>query len=255
MKKLLRSSIIIFWFPTILLLVWEILQVKSKNPFFPTPSKIMSTVASTLGINWMQIYLLPTLRVLVIGFTVGSLVGIFLGIFLGSNVKANSIFSPIVNFLRSIPSVAKVPVLITIFGIGYSTREISVAIAVIFPTILIVNRAVKEINPELIELSAVLNLGKLKNLVVVTLPAISGSIFTALQSGLQVGILVTIVSEMLGSARGIGAFISHSQSTYRITNNWVACILLGLIGILLNEALIYFGGKSSPWNLTRGVAK
>ena len=81
----------------------------------------------------------------------------------------------------------------------------------------------------------------------VRLPAATGEILTGLQAAVQIGILVMVISEMLGSGIGLGAFIIHSQSTFMIADMWVGIFILGVIGLLLNELFLFAERKIAPW--------
>ena len=64
---------------------------------------------------------------------------------------------------------------------------------------------------------------------------------------MQVAVLTMIVSEMLGSGIGVGAFIIQSQSTFRIANMWVGVFIVGLIGLALNFFFLKIEHKIAPW--------
>lgn len=243
------------WFPLTLILIWQALQSRSNNPFFPTPTKIWGSVEYVLTPDWVTYSLGSSLLTLLGGFVIGSTLGVLFGAILGSQEHLREIFLPITNFIRCIPSVAKVPVLTAILGLGLFTRVATVTIAVLFPVLLATLRAVGNTDERLIESSKLLGFGFWRTLLQLRLPAATGEILAGLQAALQVAVLVMVVSEMLGSGVGLGAFIIRAQSTFMIPDMWLGIIILGILGVLLNGAFHLLERKIAPWYFASKVGK
>lgn len=252
-KKIFQRVAIQVWFPILCILTWQLIQVTSKNPFIPSFSRILSSFSYLIEENVLFPNLIHSLITLITGFTIGSLLGIFFGSILGSSKPTLKIALPITNFIRCVPSIAKVPVVMALLGIGTLTRITVVAIAVFFPVLLGTLRAIANLDERLLEHIRLLNFNKMRTLFKLKLPAAMGEILTTLQYALQVAILITIVSEMLGSGVGIGAFVIRSQSTFMIPEMWVGIIIVGLVGLAFNEIFNFLERKLAPWYFsTRG---
>lgn len=247
MKRLTKKIFQRTWFPVLLIALWQIVQSRSTNPFFPTPAKIWASVQFVVTPDWVKTSLTSSLITLLGGFIAGAVLGVVLGSMLGANKIAREIFLPITNFIRCIPSVAKVPVLLALLGIGLTTRITTVAIAVLFPVLLTTMRAVANTDERILEYSKVLGFSFWRLLFQVRIPAATGEILTGLQAALQIAVLVMVVSEMLGSGVGLGAFIIRAQSTFMIADMWVGILVLGILGVLLNGASILIEKRIVPW--------
>jgi len=243
------------WFPLTLILIWQALQSQSNNPFFPTPVKIWSSIKYVVTPDWVTSSLASSLVTLLGGFIIGSCLGIFFGAILGSHEYLRAVFLPITNFIRCIPSVAKVPVVTAILGFGLFSRIATVTIAVLFPVLLSTLRAVGNTDQSLIENSKLLGFGFWRTLLQLRLPAATGEILAGLQAALQVAVLVMVVSEMLGSGIGLGAFIIRAQSTFMIPDMWLGIIILGALGVFLNGAFQLLERKIAPWYFASKVGK
>lgn len=250
-KKLFERT----WFPVLIIAAWQVVQSQSKNPFSPTPAKIWSSIQYVVTAEWVKTSLSSSLITLLGGFIAGSALGVLLGSILGANQVAREIFLPITNFIRCIPSVAKVPVLLALLGIGLTTRITTVAIAVLFPVLLTTMRAVANTDERILEYSNVLGFNFWRLLFQVRIPAATGEILTGLQAALQIAVLVMVVSEMLGSGVGLGAFIIRAQSTFMIADMWVGILILGILGVLLNGAFLLIEKKIFPWYFASKVIK
>jgi ABC-type nitrate/sulfonate/bicarbonate transport system permease component len=160
---------------------------------------------------------------------------------------AREIFLPITNFIRCIPSVAKVPVVLALLGIGLTTRITTVAISVLFPVLLTTLRAIANTDERLVEYVHVLGFSFWRTLFQVRIPAATGEILTGLQAALQTAVLVMVVSEMLGSGVGLGAFIIRAQSTFMIADMWLGILILGALGVILNGVFHLIEKRLFPW--------
>ena len=247
MKRLIKVILEKSWFPLLLIFIWQLVQSNSSNPFFPAPSKIWESVEYVVTPDWIRTSLTSSLITLLGGYFAGSLLGVFLGSILGSNSVAREIFLPITNFIRCIPSVAKVPVILALLGIGLTTRITTVAISVLFPVLLTTLRAIANTDERLVEYVHVLGFSFWRTLFQVRIPAATGEILTGLQAALQTAVLVMVVSEMLGSGVGLGAFIIRAQSTFMIADMWLGILILGALGVILNGAFHLIEKKLFPW--------
>ena len=140
-------------------------------------------------------------------------------------------------------------------GIGLTTRITTVAIAVLFPVLLTTMRAVANTDIRILEYSNVLGFNFWRLLFQVRIPAATGEILTGLQAALQIAVLVMVVSEMLGSGVGLGAFIIRAQSTFMIADMWVGILILGILGVLLNGVFIVIEKQLFPWYFASKVIK
>ena len=243
----LRKLLLRIWFPVLILSLWQLILKSSTNPFFPSPVKILKSARFILNRDWFFSSVIPSMQTLILGYVIGCTLGILLGALIGSNRRAIQIWNPITNFIRSVPSVAKIPVIMALFGIGMSSRICSVAVAVLFPVLMSTMRAIASTDEQQIEVSRILGLSRVQSLVAVRIPSATGEILTGLHAAVQVALLIMVVSEMLGANAGLGAFIIHSQSTFMISDMWVGALILGIIGLVLNEAFLHIERRIAPW--------
>jgi len=247
MSKINKGILKNIWLIVVILVTWQIVQRNSTNPYFPSPLRIFEVVKPQLNSGWILSYLIPTVKVFVCGFIGGTALGVIAGSLLTLSRNCEVIVMPIANFIRSIPSVAKIPLFIALFGLGTSSRIATVAFTVFFQILLVTVRSIKDIDSNFLDVARLLKFKPIVSLVRVKLPASAPSILIGVQSAMNVALLVTVASEILGSFNGIGAYISHAQAVYQIANIWFACFVLGILGILLNALILGLGILIVPW--------
>lgn len=220
--------------PIVLIAVWWFASADSTNPFFPP----LATIVTRFQELWIFAHLvtdiLPSLGNLLAGFVIGGIVGIILGVGLGMVRVLSDLFAPVLNFWRSIPPVALVPIFVALMGFGNEVRIITITIAALFPTLISTIDGMRALDPQLRDVARVYRLSWSERLFSVYLPAASPRIASGLQVSLQVAFIVMIASEMLGATYGIGALTLLAQQTFAISDMWAGIILLGILGYAVN---------------------
>ena len=255
MKAFPRALATALWLPVVVFALWQLVAWRSNNIFFPPPSTIVEALADVVTAEFLLETVAPTLQLLLTGFVVGAGTGVVVGTLLGSHEGVRAVFSPIVVFLRSMPTAAKVPVLLGILGIGVQSLYWAVGLSVFLNVAIVTMLGVARVPVEVTNTGRVLQLGWVRQTFGVRLPAATGDILTGLQAALQVAILVTILVETLASGAGIGQFLLNAQYTFRIVELWVGLVVLGTIGLIVNETFHFIERGIAPWYFhTRGAA-
>jgi len=83
----------------------------------------------------------------------------------------------------------------------------------------------------------------------VTLPGASPQIFAGVRVGLALSLIVVIVTEMVVSAEGVGAFARSAQYSFDLPGMWTAILLMGVVGYLLNKSFDYLERRVLKWHL------
>jgi len=243
-KKLLNRV----WLPILVLLGWQNVAIHLDNIYLPSVTEILYSLSELFQNGSFLLSLNESLKTIFVGYFIGSFLGILIGCCLGLNSSSKAIFLPIANFLRGIPSVAKVPVFIAIFGIGSLTRITTVATAVFFVLLISTIDGLSGPSKEHLELSRMMHLNRMQFIFRVAIPSAYPKIFAGLHVALQISILVMIVSEMLGSSLGIGAYIFRAQATFNISQMWNGLFILGSLGMLLNILFLKIERRFLRWN-------
>ena len=247
MLALLRRFLISSWLVVALLLFWWKVSANSENYFWPP----LSQIASQFKANWLFTNVvddvIPSLKNLAIGYFIGAPCALVVGAHLGLSEIALRIFSPLVNFFRSIPGVALVPIFIMLFGIGDESRRVSIAVAVFFPTLIATIEAVRTSDAVLLDVSRSFKFSSFQSLWRVRVPSGAPMISSGLQVSLQVGFIVMIVSEMLGAFRGLGAFTVEAQQSFMIIDMWTGIIMLGILGYIFNVIFELIEKRALRW--------
>ena len=242
-----RLALMSLWFPILVIALWWAGSIISPNPFFTPPPDIVLTLLRLLDGPFLELYVLPTIRLIFSGYLLGAIAGVILGTAVGYHPRGLEILGPLIIFLRSIPAAARVTVLIGIFGLGTQSLILAVALSATFHVAMMTMAGVARTSSATLDSARILRVSFLRRLFLVRLPAATGDILTSLQTSLQGSILVAVLVETIASGRGIGTFTAEALSLMRISHIWVSVLVLGTLGLVLNELFHVLERKLAPW--------
>ncbi len=233
-SRRLLAVLIGAWLPVLLVYLWWTASAESTNPYFPPLSVIWTRFLELWVFDQVPVHVVPSLQNLAVGYAIAVVAGVGVGAVLGVSRRTARYVEPVVDFLRSIPAVATVPVFIVIFGLDASMRIAAISVAATWPILIATMQGVRATDPTLLDTAAVFRITGAQQLWRVRLPAAQPIIFSGLQLGLQIAFVVTIASEYLGAGFGIGAFTLIATDSFLILDAWTGVILMGLLGYAIN---------------------
>src|SRR5262245_23309450 len=130
----------------------------SSGRLVPPPSVIFATFAELWGTGELQTHALATLTRVAAGFACGVIAGTVVGAITGYSMLSHRLVDPTLQALRSIPSIAWVPLFILWFGIFEASKIILIAVGVFFPVYLGVMGAVISVDRKIVEVGRVFRL-------------------------------------------------------------------------------------------------
>jgi ABC-type nitrate/sulfonate/bicarbonate transport system permease component len=152
------------------------------------------------------------------------------------------------DFLRSIPATALVPVFIILVGINDQTKVVVGAFSSALVIALATIAGLEARNTTRLGVARVFGLTRLKRLYLLDLPEASPQIFVGLRAGISLALVLVVVSEMLiGGSRGLGRVIYDMSSTDDKPKMYAAMVVTGAIGYLFNSLLILCEHRLLHW--------
>jgi len=246
--------------PASLLVLWWLWSERSGSIYFPPLSKILVTFKDEwLGSGFLQ-EAIPSLRNLVIGYSVGVFLGVIVGVVVGLIMPIQSVLSPLIEFGRAMPPPAVLPFAILVFGIGSTMTIGIISFGIVFVVLLNTIDGVRSIDPTMQEMAKAYRFRRRDRLTALIMPAASPSIVAGMRTALSLGLLMMIVSEMAASTRGIGFYTLQAEENFNYRDMWAGMILLAIIGYILNllfdrfeRRVLFWQVRTSGTRMTRGV--
>ncbi len=178
-------------------------------------------------------HLLISLRRVLIGFIVASAAGVILGIAMGRSKLAESVFRPVFEIVRPIPSVAWIPLAIVWFGIGEGAKFYIIFMAGFVNITVNTFAGARRVDENVLGAAYMLGANKIQAFFRVVIPSCVPYIFAGMQVGLSTCWMAVLAAEMVSSTAGIGWTITSGQENGDMTQIFVGIIAIAVIGLLM----------------------
>ncbi len=238
--------------PVLLAVLWE--WVAAKNlisvRLMPPPSKIWATMVELAATGELTIHVLATLYRVFVGFAIGALAGTLIGAVAGASEAVRRIIDPTLQSLRSVPSIAWVPLFILWLGIFETSKIALIAVGVFFPVYLGVAGAIEGIDRKLLEVGRVFRLSRPALVRRVMLPAVLPAWIISLRSGLGLGFMFVVAAEFMGASEGLGYLLVDGQQMGKPAQILGAIIAFAVLGKICDWVLVLLTKPLLVWQDT-----
>ncbi|MGX0890738.1 sulfonate transport system permease protein [Pseudomonas sp. ADAK2 TE3594] len=222
--------------PIALLLLWELASQLGLIPqrIIAAPSQIGGTLWAMIVSGELGKHLLVSLQRALLGLSIGVSVGVVAALITGLSKRGEVILDSPMQMLRTIPSLALVPLFILWFGIGEFTKIALIVTGTTFPVYLNLFAGIRNIDPKLIEAANTLGLNRRELIWHVILPGSLPSFFVGLRYSLGISWLALVFVEQINTTAGIGFLASDARDFMR-TDVIVICLLIySVLGLLID---------------------
>lgn len=237
-----------FAVPVVILLLLEIaVRVGCVQSYqMPAPSEIASTLMDLAdGALWKHIG--ASLTRVLSGFVIGAGLALVFAAWVGLSREAEAYLEPTFAGLRSIPSLAWVPLLLLWLGIGETSKIVLIAIGAFFPVYLNGVAAIRNIDRKLVEVGQMYRFSRWQMVVHVFWPAALPGVFTGLRSGLSLAWMFLVAAELIAATKGLGYLLSDGRETSRPDIVLTAIIVLAVLGKLTDGVLAMLERRCLAW--------
>lgn len=180
-----------------------------------------------------------TLLAAMIGLLIGAGLGLVMAILLGLMPLLVRLLRVPIESLRSIPSIAVLPIVLMIYGFGYRMEIASIAFGCFWPVLIIGQAAVSGIEPRLLEVGRMLRLGFFGSVTKIILPAAMPRLFVAFRQAAAVSLIVAVTVEIAMNPQGLGYELMSAENSLRPAAMFAILLYIGLIGTALNALLLF----------------
>ncbi|EZH64985.1 ABC transporter permease [Bacillaceae bacterium JMAK1] len=245
----IRSFAIGLIIPALLLIIWEVASRAGIFPQYllPAPSAVLSTLVALASSGELWTHVSSTLSRVLIGFFLGTVIAVVLGSFIGFFKPLERLFDPLLQALRSIPSLAWVPLFILWMGIAETSKVTLIAVGVFFPVYLNIVSGIQGVDRKLIEVGKVYNMSTASIITRIVLPASLPSFLVGLRSGLGLGWMFVVAAELMGASEGLGFLLTLGQNTSRPDTILASIILFAILGKATDAILKQLENRSLRW--------
>jgi NitT/TauT family transport system permease protein len=217
--------------------------------YLPRASSVIRRMVELLQDPKFLAQVVATLHAWAVGLALATLISVPIGILIGTSELAYKMSSPLIEFMRPIPSVALIPLGILLWGQGFTMKIILVAYATTWPILFNTVYGVHDVDPVAVQTARCFGLRRAAILRRINLPSAAPFIFTGIRISASIGLIVVIGAELLASAdSGIGSYILFVSSNGGQMDSVLAgAAIAGLVGAMINSILGLIDRRCFAW--------
>lgn len=218
------------------------------SPFLlPSPANV-AIAALRLGMDGtLWHHALISIRRVMLGFALSAVLGIVAAVLLAVQPRLRDMLDPPLEFLRQIPPLALLPLLILWLGIGEAQKIGVIVLSCFFPIFLGTLDGLVRTNRNLVEVGVVCCLPRAAILWRVILPDAAPSIVTGLRIGLGYSWRALVGAELIAASAGLGYMIEDAQTLARTDIVLVGVLVIGILGMIAEWLARLAVRRFVPW--------
>ncbi len=185
-----------------------------------------------------------------IGLLLGGACAIVIGAALGLSRFAYRSVIPLIEFFKTIPVIAILPIALVLWGATLTMKFALVAFGVFWPLVIQVVYGVRSVDPIARDTATVLQVRGVRRFFSLTLPSAAPFIATGLRISAAVALIITVIAELIGGGNGVGVRILTAEnsgpSAYPVMYAYI--LVAGLLGVALAGLFALAERRALHWH-------
>lgn len=228
------------------------------TPFLlPAPLAVLETGTRLVADGTLIGHLAVSFVRVAAGFALAVLLAIPLATVIAALEPARALLLPPLEFLRHVPPLGLVPLLILWFGIGEASKVAVIVLAAFFPLFLGTLGGITQCDPKLIEVGRICGFSRRALIGRIVVPAAMPAIVVGLRLALGYCWRALVGAELIAASAGLGFMILDAEMLARTDIIFVGIVTIGLMGLAFDTLALALTRRLVPWvrqelNLGRG---
>ncbi|MGV0878925.1 ABC transporter permease [Martelella sp. FLE1502] len=227
---------------------WLAAAVLLRNEsLLPLPTSVWEAFVVDLqdGSLWQNVSA-SLMRVLT-GFAIGVVTAVPVGLMLGWYATVRGLAEPIIQFLRVIPPIAIIPLVIVYLGIGETAKIFLIWFSAFLTIVISVYGGMRSLDSTLIRAGRVLGARDFNIFKDIALPASVPFIFVGMRLGLATAWATLVAAELIASSRGLGFLIVQAGQFRDLPRVLVGILMIGLVGLIMDRLILRLDKSLTSW--------
>ena len=234
------------------LVLWTLLSINPKTArSFPNVVVVFKAIGTMInrGVFWQDIS--SSLISVTAGFAIGFILSLPTAILMAWYLPVRNIIEPWIQFIRNIPPLAYVPLIVLSAGVGRKPQIIVITIATFLIMTVTIYQGVLNVDETLIKAARVLGATDKDIFLKVIAPATLPFIITAVRLGSSTALTTLIAAESTGAVAGLGMRIRSLNNSFESEPMLLYIIIIGIIGMLVEKFVKYIERRFTGWQEKR----
>ncbi len=215
--------------------------------FLPGPADVARRVA----LWFSEDDLLGDVRIsicrVVAGWALSALIALPLGLLIGTYRAVQALLEPLTDFVRYMPAVAFIPLVMLWVGIDEGAKIAIVFIGTFFQMVLMMAEDVRRVPMAQIEAAQTMGATRLEVIEKVIVPSAKPALLDTLRVTMGWAWTYLVVAELVAANSGLGYAIIKAQRFLQTDKIFAGIILIGLIGLAFDQGFRLIHRTAFPW--------
>lgn len=217
----------------------------------PGPAEVAVRAGELIADGTLLDDTLASLRRVLTGFALGTLAAVPVGFLMGWYPTARALLEPYVQFFRTIPPLALIPLAIVLMGIGEVPKVFVIFLAAFLSSVVAAFQGVLDVDVTLVDAARVLGAGDRAIFLRVVIPAAAPFILVGMRIGLGSAWGTLVAAELIAAQEGLGFRMQQAQLYYDLPTIFVGLITIGVLGLAMDRLLQFAERRLTRWQERR----
>lgn len=204
--------------------------------YLPPTSRILATLAGQAGERRFWLAVLDTLRTWLLGLAIAVVLGVVLGVVVGTVPVLRAATASTIEFLRPIPSVALLPLVVVLYGSTITSTLFLVVYAAVWQVLVQVLHGVADVDPVARDTALSYRLGRLARIRYLVWPTALPYVVTGVRLAATVALILAITGELVVGSPGLGQEIATARASGAVPDMYALIVVTGVFGVVANVA-------------------
>lgn len=230
-------------------LLWFLITlIPTINTFLASPKQVWAALLSESAANgrYFKDISISLQRVL-IGFGLAFIASIPIAFLMGWYPKVRNLIEPWIQFFRTIPPIALIPLVILAMGLGEPPKYTIIFVAAFLVMVVTIYQGIKEVDKTLVKAAYTFGATDKDLFFDIMIPASFPYILVGARLGMAASLTTLIAAELTGTTFGLGARIQGAQQFMDTAIVLLGIITIGIIGFVLDKILLLIEKKLTMW--------
>ena len=236
------------------MVLWTVLSViPQTSRAFPNVIVVLRSIKTMIDRGVLFTDIGSSMISVISGYFLGFVIALPTAILMAWYKPVRYIIEPWIQFIRNIPPLAYVPLIVIAAGVGRKPQIIVITIACFLTMCITIYQGVINVDETLIKAARVLGATDRDIFIRVIAPATLPFILTAVRLGASVALTTLIAAESTGAYAGLGMRIRSLNNSFESAPMLMYVILIGIIGLIVEKVIKYLERRLTSWQEKREI--
>lgn len=240
------------------IILWQIYAVvcnlNNTTSFLSSPLNVCQAIGSMATTSLVRgdppllfIHMGFTFSRVIVGYAIALVCAIPISFLMAWYKPVRSFIDPFIQFLRCIPPIAYVPLVVAAMGVGEPAKYFIIFLACFLTMTVTIYQGVKNIDLTLVKAAYTFGAKDRDLFLDVIVPSAFPFILTAMRLGVGAALTTVVAAELTGTQYGLGALVQNQAQNLQFDYAISGIVILGVFGIVFDKLLLYIEKKLTKW--------